>query len=193
MKINEIISEGGGFIPRNEKEAHDPRWEMAMTCDIRPGQDRKEANKFGLKVGSKGPKIMRTNGLNEDKQLDLQSELMRKFPIKVTLYHETGIEHLDNILKYGLGSEEGMLDFDNGIEGIFCTIGEPSNFIVRGPKAVIAFDVPAKNYAQIHHDMRYSSDEVLLKEHPNLIGADVYYAGIITKNQIKIIDIKNEY
>jgi len=62
MRFSEIITEGGGYIPKNSSEAKDPRWEMAITSDIQPGQDKVEANKLSLKVGTKGPAIARTNG-----------------------------------------------------------------------------------------------------------------------------------
>jgi hypothetical protein len=75
MRAKEFIIEGGGYIPDNEKEAHDPRWEMAMTCDIRPGQDRKEAAKFGAKIGKKGPPVLRTNGLKESVYQKIPADL----------------------------------------------------------------------------------------------------------------------
>jgi hypothetical protein len=43
-----------GYIPRNRKEARDPRFSMALTQDIRPGQVGKEANKLGLKTDANG-------------------------------------------------------------------------------------------------------------------------------------------
>ena len=43
-----------GYIPRNRKEARDPRFSMALTQDIRPGQVGREANKLGLKTDANG-------------------------------------------------------------------------------------------------------------------------------------------
>jgi hypothetical protein len=43
-----------GYIPKNKKEARDPRFSMALTQDIGPGQVGKEANKLGLKTDANG-------------------------------------------------------------------------------------------------------------------------------------------
>jgi hypothetical protein len=47
------IKESSGYIP-TEKERDDPRYSMALTVDIHPGQTGKEANKLGLKTDSQG-------------------------------------------------------------------------------------------------------------------------------------------
>jgi hypothetical protein len=69
-KVPLKISEGGGYIPQNEKEAHDPRYEMAMTCDIKPGEDVRQAAKFNFKLKKGGiPPTMRSDGkLTESKE-----------------------------------------------------------------------------------------------------------------------------
>ena len=56
------IRESSGHIPKNEKEAHDPRWSNALTVDIGPGEDKKQAAKFGFKVSNSGPPKMRADG-----------------------------------------------------------------------------------------------------------------------------------
>jgi hypothetical protein len=50
---------GVGYIPKNKKEANDPRYVMAMTQDIKPGEDSKQAAKWGFNVGAGGkvPKL----------------------------------------------------------------------------------------------------------------------------------------
>lgn len=45
MKIRDIV-EAVGYIPKNKKEANDPRYAMAITQDVRPGQDKKETAKL---------------------------------------------------------------------------------------------------------------------------------------------------
>ena len=63
MKVIEIlISEASGHIPKDSKEAHDPRWSNALTVDIGPGEDKKQAAKLGFKVSNGGPPKMRTDG-----------------------------------------------------------------------------------------------------------------------------------
>jgi hypothetical protein len=54
-----------GYIP-TKKQARDPRYSMALTVDIKPGQVGKEANKLKLKTDRQGhPQIARPSGLVE--------------------------------------------------------------------------------------------------------------------------------
>lgn len=50
----ELTENASGYIPKNKKEAQDPRYSMAVTVDIKPGQVGKEANKLGLQTGRNG-------------------------------------------------------------------------------------------------------------------------------------------
>jgi hypothetical protein len=60
------LEEGAsGYIP-TKKQAKDPRYSMALTVDIKPGQVGKEANKLKLKTDSQGhPQIAQPSGLVE--------------------------------------------------------------------------------------------------------------------------------
>jgi GNAT superfamily N-acetyltransferase len=63
MRASEFITEGGGYIPQTEEEAHDPRFMMAITCDIHPGEDVKQAAKLNFKLGKGGrPPMLRSDG-----------------------------------------------------------------------------------------------------------------------------------
>jgi len=54
-----------GYIP-TKKQARDPRFSMALTQDIRPGQVGKEANKLGLQTDSQGhPALLIKNLKNQ--------------------------------------------------------------------------------------------------------------------------------
>ena len=54
-----------GYIP-TKRQARDPRYSMALTKDIRPGQLGREANKLKLKTNRQGvPQIANPNGLFE--------------------------------------------------------------------------------------------------------------------------------
>ena len=61
---NESVEEaaGVGYIPKNKKEANDPRYSMAMTNDIKPGEDSKQAAKWGFNISNNGPPKLKTNG-----------------------------------------------------------------------------------------------------------------------------------
>jgi nicotinamide mononucleotide adenylyltransferase len=42
------VQESSGYIPKNSKEAKDPRWSMAITKDVGPGATLKNAKALGL-------------------------------------------------------------------------------------------------------------------------------------------------
>ena len=61
-----------GYIP-TKKQAKDPRYSMALSVDIKPGQIGKEANKLKLQTDRQGhPKIANPNGLVEALMLELK-------------------------------------------------------------------------------------------------------------------------
>jgi len=67
----DIDESASGYIP-TRKQAKDPRFSMALTQDIRPGQLGKEANKLKLKTNRQGvPQIANPNGLFEKLALEL--------------------------------------------------------------------------------------------------------------------------
>ena len=60
MRIKEIMEMGAvGYIPKNKKEANDPRYSNALTVDIKPGEDKRQAAKWGFKISNNGkvPKL----------------------------------------------------------------------------------------------------------------------------------------
>ena len=60
------LSEATGYIPINAEEARDPRYSMAITVDIKPGEVQRQAAKMGWKTDRAGhPHVARTNGLVE--------------------------------------------------------------------------------------------------------------------------------
>ena len=60
-----------GYIP-TKKQAKDPRYSMALTQDIKPGQVGKEANKLKLRTDRQGhPQLANPNGLFEKLMLEL--------------------------------------------------------------------------------------------------------------------------
>lgn len=69
---DEIAESASGYIP-TKKQAKDPRFSMALTQDIKPGQLGKEANKLKLKTDSQGhPQVANPNGLFEELMLEFQ-------------------------------------------------------------------------------------------------------------------------
>ena len=49
----DAVSESSGYIP-TKSQARDPRFNMALTVDVKPGQTGKEANKLALQTDAQG-------------------------------------------------------------------------------------------------------------------------------------------
>ena len=59
---HEDIRESSGYIP-TKAQADDPRFKMALTVDVQPGQTGKEANKMSLATDAQGhPQLLRADG-----------------------------------------------------------------------------------------------------------------------------------
>ena len=66
-----VTESASGYIP-TKRQAKDPRFSMALTQDIRPGQLGREANKLKLKTNRQGvPQVANPNGLFEKLALEL--------------------------------------------------------------------------------------------------------------------------
>jgi GNAT superfamily N-acetyltransferase len=48
------ISEAGGYVPVNDKEAKDPRFVQAISQDVKPGEVQRQAAKLGFKTDKAG-------------------------------------------------------------------------------------------------------------------------------------------
>jgi len=65
-QAHDLEESASGYIP-TRAQAKDPRFSMALTVDIKPGQVGKEANKLKLKTDRQGhPQIAQANGLFEN-------------------------------------------------------------------------------------------------------------------------------
>ena len=70
--FKQSVQESSGYIP-TAAEKNDPRFSMALTQDIRPGETGRQANKLGLKTDSQGrPALLmkKLNNLLETVKLD---------------------------------------------------------------------------------------------------------------------------
>lgn len=61
MRLREL-REASGHIPKDSKEANDPRWSNAITVDIKPGEDAKQAAKLGFKLENGRPPKLSPSG-----------------------------------------------------------------------------------------------------------------------------------
>jgi hypothetical protein len=65
-QVQDLEEGASGYIP-TKAQAKDPRFSMALTVDIKPGQVGKEANKLKLRTDRQGaPQIAQANGLFEN-------------------------------------------------------------------------------------------------------------------------------
>lgn len=70
----QVVAEASGYIPVTDAEARDPRYSMAVTVDIKPGENQRQAAKMGWKTNPAGtPPTARTNGLVEALTRKLQA------------------------------------------------------------------------------------------------------------------------
>ena len=54
---------GVGVVAPNKKTAKDPRYANSMTVDVKPGETKRQAAKFGNKVDAIGrPPLLNPNG-----------------------------------------------------------------------------------------------------------------------------------
>ena len=78
QRVAEVVSEATGYIPVNDKEAKDPRYSMAITQDIKPGEVQRQAKKMGWKTDAAGrpPLLMKRleNLLESIKNQPIQDE-----------------------------------------------------------------------------------------------------------------------
>ena len=56
------VNESSGHIPQNDQEAKDPRWSNALTVDIKPGEDARQAAKMGWNVKNGRPPKLDPSG-----------------------------------------------------------------------------------------------------------------------------------
>jgi hypothetical protein len=67
-----VKESASGYIP-TKRQARDPRYSMALSTDIKPGQVGREANKLKLKTDRQGhPQIARADGLFEQLMMELR-------------------------------------------------------------------------------------------------------------------------
>jgi len=78
------VAEASGYIP-TAAEKNDPRYSMALTQDVHPGQTGREANKLGLKTDSQGrPELLmkKLENLLESVKTDEASNFVVGRPLK---------------------------------------------------------------------------------------------------------------
>jgi hypothetical protein len=100
-----VIAEASGYIPVNDKEARDPRYSMAITQDIKPGEVQRQARKMGWTTDRAGkPPLLTSNASNLRETQDsnmkianiLNENTLGGFPVKVLRIQDQGVEEAGN-------------------------------------------------------------------------------------------------
>jgi hypothetical protein len=74
--MNQSMQESSGYIP-TKAQANDPRFKMALTVDVQPGQTGREANKMKLATDAQGhPQVLRADG-----KVKLAESLAKEFEL----------------------------------------------------------------------------------------------------------------
>ena len=99
-RIKPVVAEATGYIPVNDKEAKDPRYSMAITQDIKPGEVQRQAKKMGWKTDPAGrPPLLTSNASNLQETQDsnmkiahvLKETTLGGFPVKVLHIQDQGV------------------------------------------------------------------------------------------------------
>jgi hypothetical protein len=100
-RIKPIVAEASGYIPVNDKEARDPRYSMAITVDIKPGEVQRQAKKMGWATDAAGkPPLLKSNASNLRESQDsnmkiahiLKEATLGGFPVKVLNIQDQGVD-----------------------------------------------------------------------------------------------------
>jgi hypothetical protein len=98
-----------GYIP-TKRQAKDPRYSMALTVDIKPGQVGKEANKLKLKTNSRGqPQIARPSGIFEQLMMEYQASKLDRptsTVANIAKKHKTTVDKIKAQLNKGIRVEK---------------------------------------------------------------------------------------
>jgi hypothetical protein len=99
-RIKPVVAEATGYIPVNDKEARDPRYSMAITQDIKPGEVQRQARKMGWTTDAAGrPPLLTSNASNLRESQDshmkiahiLKEATLGGFPVKVLNIQDQGV------------------------------------------------------------------------------------------------------
>lgn len=114
------IKESSGYIP-TEKERNDPRFKMALSVDVQPGQTGNEANKLGLDTDSQGrPQLLG----KIKKKLSESWNQLNEVDMSPSALESWAKQHSDKIIA-GFEAEMIFRDYDDDKEAELTPTKEP--------------------------------------------------------------------
>ncbi len=144
MKLHELF-EASGYIPKNEKEANDPRWQMAITNDIKPGENQRQATRLGFKLDDKGnPPKLRADGKIEEAVMDVATQA--RLPVSAgarglmharASYDKVIDKEQKNYIHGAIDALAAALETHHEVSSVITAISE--KFVIPEEKLVQAF------------------------------------------------------
>jgi len=78
QRVVDLLREASGYIP-TRKQARDPRFSMALTQDVQPGETGRQANRLSLKTDSQGrPELLMKGLRNALEQFKVTGQYLRE-------------------------------------------------------------------------------------------------------------------
>jgi hypothetical protein len=197
----ELEESASGYIP-TKKQAKDPRWSMALTQDIRPGQLGKEANKLKLRTDKQGvPQIANPNGLFEKLALELNQFKQKKI-FTVNDFKIDAFESLDTYRRWQQGpktSSRGITRYHaNRYAGIFvdAQLVEATDIFAQRKAEATKFSQNFKQLDQREHVKIAVDNSISLLSSIVVPGDDAHdsrieLSGFVTPKKIVKINLDN--
>jgi len=147
------LSEASGYIPKNSKEANDPRFSHGLTVDIKPGEIQRQAAKLGLSTDITGvPPLLGKKTKSTKNKNNLSENYSRNFKDDDLLE----VEMSPSALQTWLNSDksEGIrVGFEAevilpGVSDNFSTNEEDKNRIPASLEEVLDFFAPKSNISR---------------------------------------------
>lgn len=117
MRLEELF-EASGHIPTNSKEANDPRWSNAITVDVQPGEDERQAAKLGFKVKAGRPPKLDPSGKVTEAVMDVA--LQGRQPAS-----PGSMGLMRSRADFGLTLDHGTDPMKGAVDSLAAALGEP--------------------------------------------------------------------
>ena len=196
-RIKPVVAEATGYIPVNDKEARDPRYSMAITQDIKPGEVQRQARKMGWTTDAAGrPPLLTSNASNlrefQDSNMKiahiLKEATLGGFPVKVLHIQDQGVNEFalpggddrepdeEAILRqlaaqWWLGTEQEMSKAQKTLAAMGWDIGQDeSGDDDAGVFVIRAGDENGDSYIAFNHSELEELNEAFNNYHANRTG-----------------------
>ena len=164
--LQQKLKEASGYIPVNDKEAQDPRYSMAITVDIKPGEVQRQARKMGWKTDPAGnPPLLKSNASNlrefQESNMKiahiLKEATLGGFPVKVLNIQDQGVDEAYN------NYHANRTGFSRGTR-------DPEGQDPQVSQQVWGLKINGKVWSKDGHAVTFASKEAALKARQSLLA-----------------------